>query len=117
MGLGRPFKTMHSRVRVRVRDGCSRLSRTTSVFVTHHCTALLSYLRHLSTAAPTPHIVAHCTATHFLPLSVVEYAMSADEPLYQSPDTSSTDNLPDPDLKIILLGDSAVGKSKSEKSH
>jgi len=43
--------------------------------------------------------------------------MSADEPLYQSPDTSSTDNLPDPDLKIILLGDSAVGKSKSEKSH
>jgi GTPase SAR1 family protein len=25
---------------------------------------------------------------------------------------SSTDELPDPDLKIILLGDSAVGKSK-----
>ena len=40
--------------------------------------------------------------------------MSAGEPLHQSPDGGSTDNLPDPDLKIILLGDSAVGKSKSD---
>mgnify|MGYP005992222369 CR=1 FL=1 len=28
------------------------------------------------------------------------------------PDATQTEELPDPDLKIILLGDSAVGKSK-----
>jgi hypothetical protein len=44
--------------------------------------------------------------------AVVSFIM-AEEPLNVSPETSSTDNLPDPDLKIILLGDSAVGKSKS----
>jgi hypothetical protein len=35
------------------------------------------------------------------------------DPINQSPEAKMTDDLPDPDLKIILLGDSAVGKSKS----
>ena len=74
---------------------------------------LVSFTRAYSTFPHASLLPAQSTVSSL----AVRRMSTTDEPTNQSPETASTDNLPDPDLKIILLGDSAVGKSKLASSH